>query len=1159
MPTSIGQVLVNEILPPKYQDYKRTLGAKELESMLAQIASEDPSIYKDVSAKLMRLGNKAAYESGTTLRLSDILPPFDKSVVLKQLNAQEDKIRANPKLTDEQKSELLENLYDKINDLIKEQTYETSAAVRNPFAMQVKSKARGNKDQLAAMISTPGIYSDSHGKVVPMFIQHSYAEGLTPAEYWAGSFGARLGVVSCLTPDTQILLWEGKKAIKLGDVKVGDEIVGWGKWAMKPVKVVHVFDNGIQPVYRFRFGCGDQESDDMPYVDATLEHKMLAYVGSEGWRTKESLYDLHEVELFKFKDIIDHDMLLYRPNGMQYHVVTVESLGRLPVMDIEVDSPEHVFMLAAGGLISSNSKFATAQGGYLGKLLDQAAISEVVTEDDCGGAYGLPVQADDTDNIGAVLQRPVAGFDAGTVIDKDVLSELKKQKVDEIIIRSPTTCACQNGVCSKCCGIRETGGFPPLGYNLGINAASALSERIAQGALNTKHCLECSTPIIYGDFSIHKLSDVTVGDTVMGCGKDGVMRPVKVLNVWHNGKKEVYRTYFKQARTRTGRTLYVDSTLDHKILATAKKYNNDHASTRELGLLPVGTFPKGIFSAYSVTHFDDTGLHDCKFDYLIGALIGDGCYTESVSGVHLSCDDTLEIAELNASLVGTGMSLNQLKYHNGIYYRVSGGSDQGDRLGNPVKNFLVKHGMYGKYAQEKEIPEVVDTWSNSSVAHLLGGLFAADGSVYKTRGATTGQKVGVAFSSTSRKLVEQVKRLLLLRFGIWTSGITITAHAGERHGTFDRKFSQHQITVTPASLTEFNRVIHIPGRKAAILNNGLDGFESPSKNFFMREYSEYLGELDTMDIEVDHPDHMFVLANGLIVSNSGKKAKGKSEYSGFDAIKNMTTVPGTYKDAAVVAKEDGKVTEIYKAPQGGYYVYVGDKKQYVKPGYDLLVKEGDELEAGDQISDGVLNPADVVNYKGIGEGRRYFTNRFTQMMRDSNYAVNRRNVEAVARALVNHVQVDDEDAEAQMLPGDITTYSSWSFGYKPRPNTKYQSPQQSVGQYLESPVLHYTIGTKISRKMANDLKKYGVDQIFANPNPVAVTPVMQSVVKSTGDSDDWMARLGTTYLKTRLTEDAQHGAKSNLHSTNPFPGVAKGVEFGNYFDPGVKRTGGYTY
>jgi hypothetical protein len=38
-----------------------------------------------------------------------------------------------------------------------------------------------------------------------------------------------------------------------------------------------------------------------------------------------------------------------------------------------------------------------------------------------------------------------------------------------------------------CAGVRETGGLPPIGYNLGTNAAAAFAERIAQGALNVKH------------------------------------------------------------------------------------------------------------------------------------------------------------------------------------------------------------------------------------------------------------------------------------------------------------------------------------------------------------------------------------------------------------------------------------------------------------------------------------------------------------------------------------------------------------------------------------------------------------------------------------------------------------------------------------------------
>jgi hypothetical protein len=32
-----------------------------------------------------------------------------------------------------------------------------------------------------------------------------------------------------------------------------------------------------------------------------------------------------------------------------------------------------------------------------------------------------------------------------------------------------------------------------------------------------------------------------------------------------------------------------------------------------------------------------------------------------------------------------------------------------------------------------------------------------------------------------------------------------------------------------------------------------------------------VGDVNTYDIEVDHPDHLFVLANGLIVSNSSMK------------------------------------------------------------------------------------------------------------------------------------------------------------------------------------------------------------------------------------------------------------------------------------------------
>ena len=614
MPTTVGQIIVNEALPEKYRNYDRTLGANELEELLSDIIRNDPDSYKEVSAKLMRIGNRAAYEDGTTLRLSDVAPPIDRKGMYERLDKAEEMIRNDKSMTDEQKRDLLDDLYDKVYSETKKMAYEAALKAGNGFAMQVKSKARGNQDQLSAMMNTPGIYKDPSGRTVPLFIRHSFAEGLSPAEYWAGTYGARTGVVS--------------------------------------------------------------------------------------------------------------------------------------------------------------TKFATAKAGELGKLLSSASVEQVITEDDCGTPNGMPTTVDDKDNVGAVLASPAGQYGAGTVITKQVLSDLKNDGVENISVRSPTTCNAKNGVCAHCAGIRENGRFPEVGYNLGLNSASALAERIAQQSLNVKH--------------------------------------------------------------------------------------------------------------------------------------------------------------------------------------------------------------------------------------------------------------------------------------------------------------------------------------------------------------------------------------------SGKKMEG-SGYSGFEMLKRMTTIPEAYRDKATVSEIDGRVEKIEKAPQGGEYVYVNDQKHYVPSGYKLLVKEGDEVESGDQLSDGVISPADAVRLKGIGEGRRYFTQRFTQAFKESGYKANRRNVEAIAKSLINNVVVEDQDAEGQMLPGDNVSYARWAWGYKPRTNSVQAEPSKAIGKYLEQPALHYTIGTRITKRVADELNKFKIPSVLYNDQPVGVRPEMRSIVETTGQTDDWMGRLATTYIGKRLIEDVQRGAESNSQGINPYPAVAKGTTLGQWGTPGHKN------
>ena len=610
MLTTPGQILVNEALPPEFRDHTRTLGQDEIDSLLGRLARERPEKYREVTHALVQLGRNAAFDEGSTISLDSFAPVIDKRPMLETVRVQADRIRNSRSLTDEQKDDAIETLYTEAAKRLTDETYKAALAANNPFAEQVKYRARGNKGSLVSMLTSPGIYTDSEGKLVPIFINSSYAEGLKPHEYWAAAYGARLGV--------------------------------------------------------------------------------------------------------------------------------------------------------------AQTKMGTQKGGYLDKMMNAASIDQVVTEDDCGTAQGIPVDTDDADSVGSVLQGDYAGYKAGTVITKQVLDHIKSKGIDEIVVRSPVTCGAKSGLCKKCVGIRERGAFPEIGYNAGVNAASGLGEQVTQGALSTKH------------------------------------------------------------------------------------------------------------------------------------------------------------------------------------------SGKSDTLGS---------------------------------------------------------------------------------------------------------------------------------------------------------------------------------------------------YVGFEGLKNMTMIPERFDVKASVANRDGRVTAVEEAPQGGSYVVLDndiEDKIYVPGGLNVSVKEGDVLEAGDAVSDGMVSPADVVRYKGIGEGRRYFVNRFRKVYKDSGYGVNRRNVEVLARALVNNVQVEREDSEGSGLPGDILRYSSWAAGYTPRAGTVVEKADKgALGHYLEQPALHYTIGTRVTPSVLKTLQKHGVMGLSTHKDPPGVVPHMVSVVDAPAYSGNWMARLGTSYLKERLLDDVQRVSSAPMHSTNPIPAMAKGVELGD--------------
>jgi DNA-directed RNA polymerase subunit beta' len=288
------------------------------------------------------------------------------------------------------------------------------------------------------------------------------------------------------------------------------------------------------------------------------------------------------------------------------------------------------------------------------------------------------------------------------------------------------------------------------------------------------------------------------------------------------------------------------------------------------------------------------------------------------------------------------------------------------------------------------------------------------------------------------------------------------------------------------------------------------------------------------------------LAQGsLNVKHSGGIFSGKKTFSGFSVINQIMQSPSTFPNRAAVSEVHGRVDKIEEAPQGGSYITIAGEKHYTLPGFDLTVKEGDSVEPGDQLSDGIVDVKDIIRLRGLGAGRMQYVNRLQQAFEDSGIGVSRRNLEYFARAALDHVKIESLDGMGDYLPDDVASYNSLVNSYQPPESSKMIDTKSSTNQYLEAPALHYTIGTQITPKIKKDLADNGIDKIFTSDKKPEFTPLHVYLRRSKRYSDDWMAKLHTSYIADSLKTDAFRGADTDIEQNIHFaPRLAIGKGFG---------------
>ena len=152
----------------------------------------------------------------------------------------------------------------------------------------------------------------------------------------------------------------------------------------------------------------------------------------------------------------------------------------------------------------ADTALKTANSGYLTRRLVDISQDLVIREEDCGTEEGLTMTPiiEGGDIIAAlgerVLGRVIAQdvcnsdgetiIDAGTMIDEKWVDILETNGVDEVLVRSPITCAADSGICRLCYG-RDLarGHLANIGEAVGVVAAQSIGEPGTQLTMRTFH------------------------------------------------------------------------------------------------------------------------------------------------------------------------------------------------------------------------------------------------------------------------------------------------------------------------------------------------------------------------------------------------------------------------------------------------------------------------------------------------------------------------------------------------------------------------------------------------------------------------------------------------------------------------------------------------
>lgn len=352
---------------------------------------------------------------------------------------------------------------------------------------------------------------------------------------------------------------------------------------------------------------------------------------------------------------------------------------------------------------------------------------------------------------------------------------------------------------------------------------------------------------IYTPDGYKLMGDIKVGDYVV----DRLGNPTKVLGVYPQGEKECYRitfhdgssticsnehlfSYTTKKCSQNGNLTVYTSTLE-EIMKDLDRFKNRKTVHERSG--------KYLFPLAKCVKFNS---REVKIDpYLLGLLLGDGCFSENNSGITFTnAEDELHdyikniLYKYNMEYKytpknGTHCAYGRLQNKSGVHGKL------------PLRELLEEYALFGKKSIEKFIPEDYKYNSEEVRLNILAGLLNTDGSVHVKN------RPSIAFFSNSKQLVDDVAEIARSLGLFCNTDVTVDTHKGNPN---------------------YHCTIRVKGKLYNLLSekhkSRLNLNATKDKKWRIIKSIEYVGKKECQCIYVDNPEHLYLTDDFIVTHNT---------------------------------------------------------------------------------------------------------------------------------------------------------------------------------------------------------------------------------------------------------------------------------------------------